>query len=131
MAVTIKKPEIDIRRDLQSVRRSSYFQQDDVAVLDTATHIFDFAKGDMQAITAPASGSFTLALSNFVSGEVSSVIIDAINWGGVTVFWPNGLEFPNGMEPALTASGTDRLYIVKDKNEVFALTIAGLDIKGL
>lgn len=104
----------------QPFNGSSYTQITD-ASLGTGTHTFNYASGDMQQLTA--TGDITIAFSNFVSGAVCGMIIDAINWGAHTLTWPVGVLFAGGAEPAWTTSGTDRAAVIKDKDNVYTISL--------
>ena len=93
------------------------------ATLATGTHTFNYANGSMQQLTA--TGDITIAFSNFPSGSVASFIIDAVNWGDYTITHPAGLLFAAGTAPTYTSGGTDRLLVVKDKDDQFSLFIIG------
>lgn len=101
---------------------SSYTQIAD-ASLGTGTHTFDYSAGDMQQLTA--TGDITIAFSNFVTGEVCTMIIDAVNWGDYTITHPAAMLFAAGTAPTYTVGGTDRLMIVKDKDDIYSLFIIG------
>jgi hypothetical protein len=81
----------------------------------------------MQQLTA--TGDITLAFSNFPTGYVASFFIDAVNWGAHTILYPAGILFPLGTAPSYTASGTDRLMVIKDADEAYSLFVIGFDIK--
>jgi hypothetical protein len=66
-------------------------------------------------ITAPASGSWTLAFSGTPSsGFGQGILIEAVNWGTVTPAIPATKKWAGGTQPTFTASGTDilRVYTV-------------------
>ncbi len=115
--------EIDSK---QTILASSYTQIDD-ASLGTGTHTFDYSLGDMQQLTV--TGDITLAFSNFTSGKVCSMVLDLIDAGDWTITLPSSILFDSGTKPTFTSSGTDRLCIFKDKDEVYSLFVLGLDIK--
>jgi hypothetical protein len=104
---------------------SSYTQIAD-ASLGTGTHTFDYSSGDMQQLTA--TGDITLAFSNFPTGKVAAMIIDAVNFGAHTITHPAGLLFEDGIAPVYTVSGIDRLQVIKDKDDVYCLSIIAQDI---
>lgn len=105
---------------------SSYRQVTD-ASLGTGTYTFDYSVGDMQQLTA--TGDITIAFSSFVAGKVCSFVIDAINWGAHTITLPAGLLFTAGTPPTFTTAGTDRVVVIKDKDDVYSLFVVGQDIK--
>jgi hypothetical protein len=111
--------------DTATLTNSSYSQATD-ATLGTGTHTFDFANGDAQELTM--AGDITLAFSNFVSGKVCTMIIDAINWGAWTPTYPTGIYFAAKTKPELTAVGRDKLMVIKDKDDVYELYVIGLDV---
>ena len=104
----------------KTINASSALQIAD-ASLGTGTHTFDYSQGDMQQLTA--TGSITIAFSNFVTGKVCAMIIDAVNWGAYTITLPGGMLFSNATSPYFTVSGTDRLVVLKDKDDVYTMTI--------
>lgn len=106
--------------------QSKYDQIAD-ATISTGTHTFNYSLGDMQQVTA--TGDFTLAFSNFPAGKISSMIIDAINFGAHTITHPATMIFTAGIAPYYTVAGTDRLMVIKDKDEVYSLFVIGRNIK--
>jgi hypothetical protein len=112
--------------DTAILTKSSYNQATD-ATLGTGTHTFDFANGDAQELTM--TGDVTIAFSNFTTGKVCSMIIDAVNWGAWTPTYPTGVLFSGGAVPTLTAAGRDKLMVVKDKDDVYELFVIGTDVK--
>lgn len=112
-----------------SIKGSSYFAPAGVSPGTGTTHVFDFAAGDMQTVTAPAAGSLTISFSNFVAGKVCSYIIDAVNWGNATITWPAGVEFEGGIPPVMSVAGKDKLYVLKDSSGTYQVTLIGLDMK--
>ena len=109
----------------ETTRFQSYRQIAD-ASLGTGTHTFDYNEGDMQQLTA--TGDITIAFDNFVSGEVCAFVIDAVDWGAHTITLPAGMLFEGGINPAFTTSGTDRLHILHDKDDVLTLSVWLVDI---
>jgi hypothetical protein len=109
-----------------NLTESSYDQIAD-ASLGTGTHTFDYSSGDMQQLTA--TGDITLAFSNFPTGKVASMIIDAVNFGAHTITHPSGIVFEDGIAPYYTVSGIDRLLVVKDKDDVYSLSVIIRDMK--
>lgn len=107
---------------------SSYAQIAD-ASLGTGTHTFAYASGDMQQLTA--TGNITLATSGFITGAVCSMIIDAVNWGAHTITHPATWLFAAGTAPTYTAAGTDRLLLLKDKDDLYTLHVIGQDVKAV
>ena len=80
----------------------------------------------MQQLTA--TGAITIAFSNMPTGKVCSMIIDAVNWGAFIITLPNGMIFDGGTAPTFTATGTDRLVVIKDKDDVYSIFVLGLGI---
>lgn len=109
----------------ETTNQQSYRQAAD-ASLGTGTHTFDYAIGDMQQLTA--TGNITIAFSNFPTGNVVGYLIDAVDWGAHTITLPGGVLFSNGVTPTFTTSGTDRIEILKDKDDVYTLTIKNPDL---
>lgn len=109
-----------------TIQTAAYVQIADASIA-SGTHTFNYSSGDMQQLTA--TGDITLAFSNFPTGKVASMIIDAVNWGAHTITHPAGLLFEYGLAPPYTASGIDRLLVIKDKDNVYSLSIVGQDIK--
>ena len=110
----------------KTIDKSSVRQIAD-ASLGTGTHTFDYANGDMQQLTA--TGNITIAFSNFPTGNVAGFVVDAVNWGAHTITHPAGIQFAGGTAPNYTASGTDRLVVINDKDDVLTLHVVGQDIK--
>jgi len=128
--VTDTTPQLggDLDCNGNQITDSSYVQIAD-ATLGTGTHTFNYASGDMQQLTA--TGNITLATSNFVTGAVCSMIIDAVNFGAYTITHPAAWLFAAGTAPTYTAAGTDRLLLLKDKDEIITLHVIGQDIKAV
>lgn len=105
--------------------QSAYNQIAD-ASLGTGTHTFDYSAGDMQQLTL--TGDITIAFSNFVTGKVCTMIIDLINGGDWTITYPAGILFSGGTEPNLTSGGTDRVLVIKDKDDVYSFFVVGTNI---
>ena len=108
-----------------SILKSTYTQIAD-ASLGTGTHTFNYAAGDMQQLTATAD--ITIAFSNFTAGKVCTMIIDAVNWGAWTITKPAGMLFSDAEEPGMTAVGTDRVVVIKDKDDVYSFFVVGAAI---
>lgn len=106
--------------DTATLTKSSYTQIAD-ASLGTGTHTFDYTDGDMQQLTA--TGDITITFSNLVVGKVCTMIIDAINWGDFTITLPAGILFNNNTIPTFTSGGTDRIIVIKDKDEVYHMIV--------
>ena len=92
----------------------------------TGTYTFDYAQGDMQQLTA--TGNISIAFTNFPVGKVTTFIIDAVDWGTHVVSFDSGILFAKGKVPVFSSGGTDRLVVVKDKDEVFSLFMVGTGI---
>ena len=101
---------------------SSYRQIADASIA-SGTHTFAYASGDMQQLTA--TGNCTIAFSGMPTGKAAAFIVDAINWGAHTITLPSGMLFDAATAPTFTAAGTDKLAILKDKDEVFSMFIVG------
>ena len=112
----------DLDTNGKTLNGSSYVQIAD-ATLASGTHTFNYTSGDMQQLTA--TGAITVAFSNMPTGKVVSMVVDAINWGAFTITLPVGMIFAAATTPVFTAAGTDRLLILKDKDEVFSMFIIG------
>jgi len=111
-------------RDLPVVQ-SAYNQIADASIA-SGTYTFNFANGDMQQLTA--TGNFTVAFSNFISGKVCTMLIDAINWGNFVVTFPVATLFNAKVAPVFTKAGMDRLMIIKDKDNIYSIHIVGQQI---
>jgi hypothetical protein len=101
---------------------SCYRQIEDIT-LGVGTHTFNYSNGDMQQLTA--TGDITIAFSNFTSGKVCAMVVDAVNWGAYTITLPSGLLFSNGTLPSFTQDGKDRLIIIKDKDDIYSMFVVG------
>ena len=117
----------------KTFNKSSYRQIADGAIAATGTYTFNYANGDFQELTLSGTAiTATLAFSNFIVGEVCTMVIDLVNAGAQTVAYPAGTLFTAGAEPTLTAAGTDRLIITKDGvNNTYTIGVWGLDIKAV
>ena len=128
MSVTITKPEINLREDILFKVQSAYIQAPDVSPVDGSTYTFDFALGDSQKVTAPSGGSITVAFTGFITGKVSTVYIDAVNWGAHTITFPIGTLFNGKKAPAFTKVGRDRLLIIHDSSNKYGVFVVGANI---
>jgi len=79
--------------------------------VSTGTEDFDLDEGSYHTITV--GGNFTVTFSNWPTG-LSSVTIKLINAGAHTITWPASVDWPDGTEPAWTASGTDFVALFSD-----------------
>ena len=128
MSVTITKPEINLREDILFKVQSAYIQAPDVSPVDGSTYTFDFALGDSQKVTAPSGGSITIAFTGFITGKLSVVYIDAVNWGDATITFPTGLLFSGKALPKFTSAGMDKIMLIKDGADIYSLFIVGTDV---
>ena len=116
----------DVDSASYSLKESSYIQQGDATV--NGAVVFNYATGDM--IQATASSDITsMAFTGFPTGKVCAMIIDAVNWGSYNITHLVGMLYAAGEVPEYTAVGTDRILITKDKDNIYTLTVIGLDIK--
>ena len=101
------------------------------ATVASATHTFNYANGDMQQVLCTTTGSIvTFAFSNFPSGKVCGFVIDLVNAGRPsTINFPSGTRFTRGTRPEFTYTGYDRLLVVKDKDNIYTVTVVALDFK--
>ena len=120
---TVTAPIIDGAK----LTQSSYAQIADATVSTTATHTFNYANGDRQQLTI-GGDTVTIAFSNFPTGKVCTMIIDAVNWGAWTPVFPAGLVGTGKVFPTFTEAGTDRLMVEKDKDDVYSLFVIGQDV---
>lgn len=118
----------DLECDGYTLNGSSYVQSAD-ASLGVGIHTFDFSAGDMQQVTA--TGDFSIAFANFPTGKVCTMIVDAVDWGAYSIAHPAATLFTSGIVPVYTASGTDRLVISKDKNDVYLMSVSVVNIKAV
>ena len=68
---------------------------------------------------------YSFAEDDAGTGKAAAFIVDAINWGAHTITLPSGMLFDAATAPTFTAAGTDKLAILKDKDEVFSMFIIG------
>lgn len=109
----------------KTLNKSSVRQISDASV-GSGTHTLDYANGDAQKITA--TGDFTIAVSNFPTGNVVAFVIEAVNWGAHTITLPAGWKFSQGETPVFTSSGTDRVMLLKDGNDVYEMYFTGKNV---
>ncbi len=110
----------------KTLNRSSYRQINDASI-GGGTHYFNYNNGDMQQLTF--TNDSAIAFSGFVSGQVCTMIIDFVNGGSWTPMYPSALQFEANTRPVLTVSGTDRLMVIKDKDDIYTLIVLALDIR--
>lgn len=110
-----------------SLNQSKYRQAPDQSGA-TGAITLDYTKGDLFKVTA--AGAVQISLSGMPSGYVSTLILDATNFGGAfTITWPTGTKWPSGTAPTMTASGTDRIeFIVNAAGTIYA-SVIGKDFK--
>lgn len=118
----------DLDFNSHSLVGGSYKQLEAATVLNAGTHTFQMDQGVMQQLTAPASGTITIAFSGFEVGKVQTFIIDAVSWGLVTIVFPVGTVFMNAVFPTFSDTGMDRVLAYKDMNDVFTISLLGFDI---
>lgn len=109
----------------QTIVASSYNQIADTTV-STGTYTIDYSLGDYQKVTF--TGDVTVAMSNFIIGKVCTFILEFVNAGSHTITFPAGLQFDSKTAPTFTATGTDMVMLLKDKNEVFSMFVIGQDV---
>jgi len=97
--------------------------------LGTGTYTFAYADSDMVQLTA--TGSITLAVSGFPSGDVAGFIVDCINFGAYTITHQVAWLFAAGTAPTYTTGGTDRILLTSDKDGLITLTVIAQDIKAV
>ena len=97
------------------------------ASIGSGTVTLDYSAGDMVQVTLTATAA--LAFTNFTTGKVCSMILDAVNFGNFGVTYPAGTLFTAGVAPNLSANGTDRILIIKDKDDVFSFSVAIVNMK--
>jgi hypothetical protein len=130
---TAQQTSLDLKADItgetliDSTFAASSVRQIADASLGTGTHTFNYTNGDMQQLTS--TGAITVAFSNLVSGAVSGFIVDAVDWGASVITLPVGTLYADGVPPTFTASGTDRLMFLNDKDDVLSLHVINQDIK--
>ena len=117
----------DLDCNSNQILKDSYTQATDI--LTTPTTDIDFTDGALIQITADVDMTSNITTSNFPSGAVCSVIIDAVNWGSITVDHPVAWKFARGIAPSYTVLGTDRLLLTKDGDGFFTLSIIALNMK--
>ena len=112
----------------KTMNKSAVRQIADATPSTGTTHTFDYANGDMQQITCPASGTLTLAVSNFPSGDVAGFIADIVNGGNCTITHNPSWLFAGGVAPTYTTAGTDRVLFTSDKDGAITLTVIARNI---
>lgn len=91
------------------------------------TATLDYSTGDYFKVTA--TGNLIIAVSNLPATYVASLTMETVNFGAYTITWPAGIKWSSGSAPAFTASGTDMISILKDKNEVLYGFLLGRDVR--
>ena len=109
---------------------SSYKGVTDGTRSATGNYTFDFGAGDMEQATLSGTAiTMTMVFTGFIEDKVCSMIVDLVNAGDHTIAYPAGTLFASGIAPSYTSTGTDRIMILKDKDNVYTITVIGLDIK--
>ena len=108
------------------ILEDSYIQATDGNGSGTIT--LNYASGGTYKFTS--IGDITgFTTTNFITGAVCTMVIDAVNWGTYNIAHPAAWKFSGGLAPTYTETGTDRLLLFKDANELFMLTVVAFDIK--
>lgn len=81
--------------------------------------------------TKTISSNTTFSVANVPSaGTVASFILDLTDGGSNSVYWWAGVEWPNGVQPALTISGRDVLgFFTHDGGTIWSGFMLGRDVK--
>lgn len=81
----------------------------------SGTVTLNYNNGDWHRVKT--NGSATIALSNFPSGKVAGIILQAENFGAYTITWPVGIKWGGGgTAPTLTSSGVDLISLMYESN---------------
>ncbi len=94
-----------------------------------STTVIDLSTANYFTKTISSNTTFTVA--NVPSaGTVASFILDLTDGGSNSVYWWAGVEWPNGIEPALTASGRDVLgFFTHDGGTIWSGFMLGRNVK--
>jgi len=84
----------------------------DHGVVSAGTEVFDLDDGSYHTVTV--SGNFTLSFDNWSSNGVMSTVVKFNNPGDYTITWTDAINWPEGIEPSWTASGTDFAVFFSD-----------------
>jgi len=80
--------------------------------VSSGTETLDFDDGSYHTLTA--GGDFTIDFDNWPSGKMSMITLKITDGGAHTITWPAAMDWPHGIEPLLTASGTDIMVFFTD-----------------
>ena len=84
----------------------------------------------LDASALAAGTTFTINFTNLQSsGFVAVAVIECKNFGGKTVTWPTGIQWPGGTAPTLTTTGVDIISVLVDGTTLKANISLGKDVK--
>jgi len=86
----------------------------------------DVTNGHYQTVTVSANVT-SISLTGQPTGKATSVYIEAINWGSATITL-TGIFVAGGTAPTFTASGTDKLSLVRDAGGTLTLTVINSNV---
>jgi len=126
LANVYSKSEIDTKLSVKQNKLSpGYIQLANAS--GSGSVLLDYSAGSMLQFTL--TGDINVSPTNFVSGEVCTFFLELVGAGAYNVDFPSGTKFVGGVLPTFTEEGTDLLMIIKDKNNVYTVTVLGTDIK--
>lgn len=105
----------------------SYVQLNDATGTGSNTVTLDCSLGN--AIKITATGTWTLAASNFPSSSWTEFFIEAVNWGAHHPTFPTGWLFDDGKTnflAELSSSGTDLLLVTHTNAGTFIMSFYAL-----
>ena len=89
-------------------------------IVSSGIESFDLNNGSYHTVTV--GGNFILEFDNWLTTGVMSTVIKLTDAGNHTITWPGAVDWPNGIEPTWTTSGTDFAVFFSDD---FGTTIYG------
>lgn len=81
-------------------------------IVSAGVEMFDINDGAYHTVIV--GGDFTLAFDNWPTTGVSSTVVKLTDAGNYTITWPAVLDWPGGIEPTWTTSGTDFAVFFSD-----------------
>lgn len=111
---------------ISGTTKSTTYQETKAIV---STTVIDLSTANY--FTKTISSNTTFSVANVpAAGTVASFILDLTDGGSNSVYWWAGVEWPNGIEPALTVSGRDVLgFFTHDGGTIWTGFMLGRDVK--
>lgn len=98
------------------------------ASTENANYIIDYDQGVWHKIIFTENVALEF---RFPEGKVSSMVLELVDAGGITITWNENILFAGGAAPTLTETGTDLLTVMQDETGNQYALVVGLDVKAV